>query len=608
MNCININSPDFKKLVEETGLPSYELDYAIAKWQDLNGVNNFPTADEVLPKGKLTPMQASVNFLKALNFDVQFSGEQYIKAQAADKVDNIDMVSSAADVMQKFVAIASNKEAIELPKQAAYVIYEMLGRKNKLNKDLWFNIELWPGFEKAYNKYKNDNTEDSILDYIDVMPEDVARLKKDYDNNINPFAKKMAIVEFIHESLLYYNYKGITPKTKRLSEDISKEYFEKRGFKNPYAENVIIRLMNELLNWINEKIFNNEKFENYDVDKLNDLVLDIVDDIYKEDYIKFLRGFKKEGDTIITPKGEILVLKDYEESINADPIAKSIMDNILYNIYFNKDKSIGPKLSGSAATRKYGKTYRPINEAFHDFDIVIPNAMQLTEMNYSTILSLINSNVNNLTPAFVKQNISPLIQQQSWYKNFKQLYPDFKITNAFVGRDHKKGESVTISGVINGEFKNGKHVEKTGTVVDFFVRIKENEVKEEFDNYWKTWKGIYEAKLKMGRLKDLVDHIYFEPFIEDKYKFVNKGYRYFSYTDNSINTVAENTPDANLKQEQFNTDLKNLNLTPEVVSYLYSESSKKLPIDDYNKELRNLILILQGSFTNNEILEKIKCL
>lgn len=62
------------------------------------------------------------------------------------------------------------------------------------------------------------------------------------------------------------------------------------------------------------------------------------------------------------------------------------------------------------------------------------------------------------------------------------------------------------------------------------------------------------------------------------------------------------------QKEQFNTDLKNLNLTPEVVSYLYSESSKKLPIDDYNKELRNLILILQGSFTNNEILEKIKCL
>lgn len=608
MNCININSPDFKKLVEETGLPSFELDYAIAKWQDINGVDNFPTVEQILPKGKLTAMQASLKFLEALNFDVMFSGEQYIKAQAAEKVKNIDMVSSAADVMQKFVAIASKKEAIELPKQAAYIIYEMLGRKNKLSKDLWFNIEQWPGYQEAYNKYKNENTDDSILDYIDVMPEDNARLKNDFENNINPFAKKMAIVEFIHEALLTYNYTGVTPKTKRLSEDVTKEYFEKRGFRSPYEQNLLIRLMNELLNWINEKIFNNEKFEKYDVEKLNDLVLDIVDDIYKEDYIKFLRGFKKVGNEIITPKGETLVLKDYEESINSDPVAKSVMDNILYNIYFNKDKSIGPKLSGSAATRKYGKTYRPENEAFHDFDIVIPNAMLLTEVNYQTILSLINNNVNNLTPEFVKKNILPLVQQQSWYKNFKDLYPDFKITNAFVGRDHKKGESVTISGVINGEFENGKYIENTGIVVDFFVRIQETEKKEEFDNYWKTWKGIYEAKFKMGRSKDLVDFIYFEPFLEDTYKFTNKGYRYFSFTDDTINTVSENLSDSDIRQEQFNTDLKNLNLTPEVVSYLYSESSKKLPIDDYNKELRNLILILQGSFTNNEILEKIKCL
>jgi preprotein translocase subunit SecE len=609
MNCVNINSKDFKDLLAQTGLPSYELDYAISKWQDINGYENFPTADDISQKTKISPAEASIRFLKALNFDVQFAGEQFLKAQAADKINTTETLASAADVMQKFVAIASNKEKIELPKQAAYILFEMLGRKNKLTKDIWFNIDKWSGYNAAYNKYANQNQDDNIQDYIDILPEDNVRLQNDLQNNINPFAKKMAIVEFIHQTLITYNDLGVTPNTKRLSEDITKEYFKKRGFRNIYEENILIKLMNEFLNWINEKIFNNEKFEKYDIEKLNDLVLDIVDDIYKEDYIKFLRGFKKEGEKIITPKGEELVLKDYEESVNADPKAKAIMDNILNNIYYNKNKLIGPKLSGSAATRRYGTTYRSIDEAFHDFDIVIPNDMLLTEFNYFTILNMINNNLDNLTPDFVKKNILPLVQQQSWYKNFKELYPDFKILNSFVGRDHKKGESVTITGVINGEFKNGKHIEGTGMTVDFFVRVKENEVKEEFDNYWKTWKGIYEAKLKMGRLKDIVDFVFFDPFIEDKYKFTNKGYRYFSFVEDEMPKVISDTV---TKEEQdtqaFNRDLKNLNLTPEVVSYLYSESSKRLPITEYTAELTKLITILQGNYTNNEVLEKIKCL
>lgn len=547
---------------------------------------------------------ASKKFLEALNFNIMFNAEQFLKAQTAEKIRNAEALASATDVMQKFIAIASTKEMEELPKQAAYVMYEMLGRKNKLTKDLWFNIDKWSGFQAAYDKYKYDNLEDRIDDYIDVMPEDVEKVNQDSNNNINPFAKKMAIVEFLHQTLIAYNDLGVTPKTKRISEDITKEYFEKRGFKNVYEKNTLIRLMNQFLNWINENIFNNKRFEEYDVEKLNDLVLDIVEDIYKEDYLKFTRGFTKQGDVLITPAGEELVLKDYDQSINSDPKAVSILNNILNNIYFNKDKTISPKLSGSASTRKFGTTYRPVNEAFHDFDIVIPNSMQLTEANYQTILNLVNNNINDLSPEFVKKNILPLIQQQSWYINFVKMYPTFKITSAFVGRDHKKGESVTISGVIDGQFKNGKHVEKTGTVVDFFVRIKEDpDKKEEFENYWKTWKGIYEAKLRMGRSKDLVDFIYFDPFLKDKYKFSNKGYRYFSFTESSPEILETE------KIDSLELDLNNLNLTPEVVNYLYEQSSFRLSKEDFAVQSKQIISILQGSnLTNQEILEKIKCL
>lgn len=563
-----------------------------------------PAFEKVQESVQLSAYDASKKFLKALNFDIMFDANEFLKTQAAEKVKNYEMVTSAVDVMQKFIAISKDKGTIELPKQAAYIMYEMLGRKNKLSKDLWFNIEQWSGFQAVHDKYKYDNLDDSILDYMDVNPEEMNNVNGELERGINPFAKKMAIVEFIHQALITYNDLGVTPNTKRLSEDVTKEYFEKRGFRNIYEKNMLLRLMNQILNWINQNIFNNERFEKYDIDKLNDLVLDMVDDLYKEDYIKFTRGYKMVEGKVITPTGEELVLKDYDESVSADPVAASIMNNILNNIYINKDVNIGPKLSGSATTRRYGTTYRPINEAFHDFDIVIPIEMHKTEATYEDIVKLLDDNVDRLSEEFVIKNILPLIQQQTWYKNFKALYPSFKLITAFVGRDHKKGESVTVTGVIDGQFKKGKYVKDTGFVVDFFVRTKETDGnKEEFDNYWKTWKGIYEAKFKMGRAKDLTDFIFFDPYIKDQYKFTNKGYRYFSFQDAEVkNTDFE-------KVNTLQLDLNNLNLTPDVVNYLYKESSNRLSKEDFGIQAKEIISILQGStLTNQEILEKIKCL
>jgi len=551
----------------------------------------------------LTPAQASLKFLNALNFTTMFDADQFIKSQTADRVKNSEMITSATDVMQKFVAIAKSKENIELPKQAAYIIHEMLGRKNKLSKDLWFNIEKWSKFQEIHDKYKNKNVEDIVEDYVDLTPDERKTYQDQINNNTNPFAKKMAIVALIQEALESYSELGVTPKTKRMSEDVTREYFEKRGFRNVYEKNLIIRLVNELLNWINENIFNNERFETYNEAKLEDLALDIIDDIYKEDYDKFTRGYTKVGNEIITPKGDVLVLKNYEESINSDPNAASIMNNLLNHIYVNADKNIGPKLSGSAATRKYGSTYRDANEAFHDFDIVIPLSMHILEENYPKILKIIQHNVHNLSPEVVNKLLMPLIKEQSWYKNLKNIYPNWTLLNAFVGRDHKKGESITVTGVINGEFKRGKYVEKTGTIVDFFVRTQESDGnKEEFDNYWKTWKGIYEAKLKMGRLKDLTDFIYFDPFIKDKYKFTAKGYRYFSFGESNDKTALTDINTLEL-------DMNNLNLTPEVVNYLYGESSHRLSKESYGIQAKEISSILQGSnLTNQEILEKLKCL
>lgn len=65
------------------------------------------------------------------------------------------------------------------------------------------------------------------------------------------------------------------------------------------------------------------------------------------------------------------------------------------------------------------------------------------------------------------------------------------------------------------------------------------------------------------------------------------------------------------KVNTLEIDLQNLNLTPEVVNYLYQDSRLKhmgLDLDTYNVELTKLISNLRSSFTNDEILEKIKCI
>lgn len=56
-------------------------------------------------------------------------------------------------------------------------------------------------------------------------------------------------------------------------------------------------------------------------------------------------------------------------------------------------------------------------------------------------------------------------------------------------------------------------------------------------------------------------------------------------------------------------DMANLELTPEVIEYLYSDSSKRMRLDKFAQAAKDLVANLRGmNYTNDEILEKIKCL
>jgi len=56
-------------------------------------------------------------------------------------------------------------------------------------------------------------------------------------------------------------------------------------------------------------------------------------------------------------------------------------------------------------------------------------------------------------------------------------------------------------------------------------------------------------------------------------------------------------------------EMANLDLTPAVIEYLYSESSKRMRIDQFTKAARDLVANMRGlNYNNDDILDKIKCL
>jgi len=61
-------------------------------------------------------------------------------------------------------------------------------------------------------------------------------------------------------------------------------------------------------------------------------------------------------------------------------------------------------------------------------------------------------------------------------------------------------------------------------------------------------------------------------------------------------------------ESQLDTDLQNLNLTPEVLRYLYEQGSKRLDKKAFAQAAADMVANLRATKTNEEIIEKIKCL
>ena len=517
-----------------------------------------------------TKLRASMlKFLEGLNIRVEGvdSVEELIpnerrtwvneKGQTITREDPL----AAFDILQKFMQIKDNISDKDMAMQTANVINSFLGKKSKLGIELWKGINNWGKYQEVYDKYNKKfdrlqiEEEDDYLNFQtpyqdNDMADEIIKEAYTYDPKaFNAWAHRQTIIEFIANTIIVGVDQGYAGK-KRKNPDISKDYFESINYKDKYAESWLIRIANRFWNWLQEYILFNKAITIYKEAELRDTVMDIVDDVYKQDYTKFIRSYYQDPNgKFFSNKGEQFEQKFYEESLNRDPFAKEVV-NKLFNSPFEYF------LSGSLVLRKYGKVVRAVSEDLHDIDGVISLEQFESEKNADAFLKwvaerglpLSQERSHKNSKQFIKE-ILPYLEDQAWYKDIKKQFPSWTFETAFIGKDHKKGESITITGYIEhptemetvedgkasygGKLYPNMVTRPKRYLLDFFLRTAEGSYPEIFDMYYKDWKQIFEAKIKMGRGKDLTDLIYFEPFREDKYKYTNKGFRYFTFAEDA---------------------------------------------------------------------------
>jgi len=526
----------------------------------LNDVNNTkvkslynkgifdPNSNDAFDQYNTRLEEALIDFLKGLNVDVRLDGDAIINAYKRRTGSKRDILA-LTDLLNKIIVASKNRTYDTLPSQAAYIIYQLLGKKSMISRMLWFNIRSWSRYNELYDLYTTKaitNWDNKDIQYTnnhyeqDVKSGEIQVIdQRDY---FNAWAHRQVIYDFIAMALKNnFDQKQVASETKE-NIDYTRDYYKQHGIVNPYAKvkEPFDKLITSLLKLIRDlQVAIKGIFRALDEQELNDLVLDITTDVFEKRYTKWLRGIRKEGDAYYTSKGEKLALKEYKDLRKNDPYGMSIVDYVV--------TYLGGGLNGSAAARKYVPIFRPEDESFHDIDFIIDLDRTKKEEVYPKLKKKIDdrnlSGENVRDPKFVDKVLMPIVKQMSWYRNMMDRYNQkggsifFK--NAFIGFDHGKGETITIQMI---------HVNSEGVKyeLDFFLRTAEGFYPMLFDNIWLDWKQIFEAKVHMGRAKDMRDLILFpRPYAMDGYEmgFIakNKGYRAFDFANEplSLSDVVE---------------------------------------------------------------------
>lgn len=152
-HCVNRSSQEFKALAEQSNINPIILAAKVSLWQEKNGLDNFPTLEDIVSSPKENDA-ATINIMKAAanQMGLDFvSLEEYAKANPAINIKN---VSGVADLVKKVIAVAQGLDTVKTTEEVVHMATAILEQTDpRLITELISKIDRFKIYKQVFDKY-----------------------------------------------------------------------------------------------------------------------------------------------------------------------------------------------------------------------------------------------------------------------------------------------------------------------------------------------------------------------------------------------------------------------------------------------------------------------
>lgn len=168
-HCVNISSKEFQDLSKEVNMNPVALAAKVSLWQEENGLDNFPTREDISPTEGEVMLQIESETLPAPK-----ASEATVNTmkQAAEKMGinimsmvdyakgNPDMetkdVNGVADLMKKTIAVAEGMENVALTEEVVHIATAMMEQTHPgMITEMISKIDRFKIYKQVFDEYKN---------------------------------------------------------------------------------------------------------------------------------------------------------------------------------------------------------------------------------------------------------------------------------------------------------------------------------------------------------------------------------------------------------------------------------------------------------------------
>lgn len=169
-HCVNRSSEEFKALAQQSNINPIILAAKVSLWQEKNGLDNFPSIDDILEAKSIASPQLiklMKDFIKQIGVDYQLVSNIVVDGVKQD-------ANGVALIMQKLIQVVEGQEDVTLPEEAMHFAVEIIKQTNpKLYQQLLKEINGHPKLQEVIDLYGDNPL------YQKDGRRDIAKLKEE---------------------------------------------------------------------------------------------------------------------------------------------------------------------------------------------------------------------------------------------------------------------------------------------------------------------------------------------------------------------------------------------------------------------------------------------